>query len=186
MKVTRQSARSYEERFVSRIKIDRRTGCWNWVGATLGPKGYGQVLRKDGKPGTAHRVAWELFRGPIPKDTWIVHTTPGHSKLCVNPAHLEQRPAHMRKLNEEQRAEIKKAYVPLAKRVTAATLAKKWRVSVGTIYAVRAGRTSGARTLPPVAVKEIRKLRTVPTAQQLAEKYGVTVNTILATSNAAA
>ncbi len=183
--MTRRSALSYEERFVRRIKVDRRTGCWKWIGATLGPKGYGQVLRKDGKPGTAHRVAWELFRGPIPEDTWIVHPKPGHSKLCVNPAHLEMRPAHMRKLSDQQREEIRRTYVPLSKRVTAAKLAEKWGVSVGTIYAVKAGRTSGARTLPPVAVNEIRRLRSTPTAQQLAKKYGVTVNTILSTSNAA-
>ncbi len=64
-------------------KVNRVDGCWLWIGAP-GPGGYGQFWL-DG-PKRAHRVAYELFIGPIPEGLQVCHDcdTPG----CVNPEHL--------------------------------------------------------------------------------------------------
>jgi HNH endonuclease len=34
----------------------------------------------------AHRVAWELFKGPIPPDKWVLHKC--DNPKCVRPTHL--------------------------------------------------------------------------------------------------
>jgi hypothetical protein len=63
--------------------------CWNWIGATDGTHGYGEIHR-GGKGRTklrAHRVAYELWIGPIPEDKPIIrHTCDNPS--CINPSHL--------------------------------------------------------------------------------------------------
>jgi hypothetical protein len=43
----------------------RPDGCWNWRGARNVKKGYGR-FSFDGRTEFAHRVAHELFIGPIP------------------------------------------------------------------------------------------------------------------------
>lgn len=59
--------------------------CWEWQG-TRHPSGYGQ-LSVDGRHRYTHRLAWELFRGPIPEGLHIDHLC--ENKSCCNPAHLE-------------------------------------------------------------------------------------------------
>jgi hypothetical protein len=59
-----------------------------WLGG-VSKKGYGQVNRRDrsGESETqAHRMAWELFRGPIPHEAHVLHKCDVRS--CVNPDHL--------------------------------------------------------------------------------------------------
>lgn len=73
------------ERFLEKIeKIDG--GCWFWTG-TLTTFGYG-VLRVDGRNVGAHRVAYELFVGPIDDGMNILHGC--DNPPCCNPAHLRQ------------------------------------------------------------------------------------------------
>lgn len=57
------------------------TGCWEWVGDRT-DEGYGRCA---GAP--AHRVAWLMFRGPIPDGLALDHLCRNVS--CVNPDHLE-------------------------------------------------------------------------------------------------
>jgi hypothetical protein len=65
-------------------RIEKRDGCWNWPGARF-VSGYGKV-RWHGKSKLAHRVAWELARGPIPKGQQVCHRY--DNPLCINPDHL--------------------------------------------------------------------------------------------------
>jgi len=58
--------------------------CWLWLGAPH--KGYG-VIKYNKRDPAAHRVMWELERGPIPDDKELHHIC--EVTLCVNPAHLE-------------------------------------------------------------------------------------------------
>lgn len=58
-------------------------GCWLWTGS-LQKDGYGLI--KDGRMRTAHRVSWELHRGPIPARACVLHKCDVRS--CVNPDHL--------------------------------------------------------------------------------------------------
>jgi hypothetical protein len=69
-----------EQRFWSMVL--RTPYCWFWIGFR-DAKGYGR-FQKGCK---AHRFAYELFRGPIPKGMVLDHLclTPA----CVNPDHLE-------------------------------------------------------------------------------------------------
>jgi len=61
-------------------------GCWNWNG-WLTLDGYGQCRAPRGSKQMAHRVAYEMFVGPIPVGLVIDHLC--RNRSCVNPAHLE-------------------------------------------------------------------------------------------------
>lgn len=64
------------------------TPCWEWQGGRL-PSGYGR-LSVDNERRYTHRLAWELFRGPIPDGLFIDHLC--ENKRCCNPEHLEPVP----------------------------------------------------------------------------------------------
>lgn len=73
---------SLRERFLS--KVQRTESCWLWTGARK-PKGYGNI-KVNGVAKAAHRVAYELFKGPIPEGMHVLHTC--DNPPCVNPDHL--------------------------------------------------------------------------------------------------
>lgn len=72
-------------RFTSKVTVEPN-GCWRWTASTKGPTGYGQ-FSLNGRPRLAHRVAYEMFIGPIPDGLQIDHLC--RNRWCVNPAHLE-------------------------------------------------------------------------------------------------
>ena len=78
------------------VKTD---GCWLWTGSTDMYDGYGKCHVKQwreelaalgvggGKYMRAHRFAYAVWVGPIPKGTVIHHTCA--NRPCVNPDHLQ-------------------------------------------------------------------------------------------------
>lgn len=66
-------------------KVEKTETCWLWRAHRL-PTGYGQFYF-DGQMRYAHRVAYELFVGPIPAGLTIDHLC--RVRACVNPDHLE-------------------------------------------------------------------------------------------------
>src|ERR1700728_2715027 len=82
------------ERFEFYAMPEPNTGCWLWAGAVdsdgygaicVGPdvkkeRGYATKIRK------AHRISYELFRGPIPDGLGVLHRC--DMPCCVNPDHF--------------------------------------------------------------------------------------------------
>jgi hypothetical protein len=70
------------------VSPEPNTGCWLWTGA-LNNMGYGRlkVGGRDGKSVYAHRVAYQLFVGPIPDGKVLDHRC--SNTWCCNPAHLD-------------------------------------------------------------------------------------------------
>jgi len=73
------------ERFDSKWMPEPNTGCWLWI-AYAHANGYGQFNVTATQPRRAHRVAYELYVGPIPAGLCACHRC--DTPLCVNPDHL--------------------------------------------------------------------------------------------------
>ncbi len=72
-------------RFMAKVAQPAHGGaCWFWSGARH-HSGYGS-FRFDGRPQSAHRVAWQMFRGPIPDGMHVLHRC--DNRRCVNFDHL--------------------------------------------------------------------------------------------------
>lgn len=71
-------------RFEVKFIPEPNSGCWLWT-ASADRYEYGRVSI-DGKYCGAHRAAWMLLRGPIPKGLHILHKC--DVPCCVNPDHL--------------------------------------------------------------------------------------------------
>lgn len=76
---------SFRARFDAKVMPVPEAGCWLWTAGT-DPAGYGRILSPQRRVFAAHRLSWELHRGPIPAGMCVCHKcdTPG----CVNPDHL--------------------------------------------------------------------------------------------------
>lgn len=58
--------------------------CWLWEGATT-PFGYGDI-KSHQRRHNAHRVSYELHKGPIPQGMQVCHRC--DNPRCCNPGHL--------------------------------------------------------------------------------------------------
>lgn len=74
-------------RFERHVLPEPNSGCWLWTGY-LTEKGYGRFNPQwKTSPLHAHRVSYELNKGPIPPGLVIDHLC--RNPCCVNPDHLE-------------------------------------------------------------------------------------------------
>lgn len=124
------------------------SGCWEWRGCRR-KTGYG-VCYDGNKQLGAHRVAYELWVGPIPESHVVRHGC--DNPPCVNPKHLQtgtkkqnsedmvarnRNPVGSRhrhaKLNENQVTELRLKYAMGG--VTQKTLAQQYGVDVSQIGA---------------------------------------------------
>jgi hypothetical protein len=82
------SFKDIADRFWDRAIPEPNSGCWLWSAGTS-PLGYG-ILYFDGSNRLAHRIAYEMLVGPIPKGLELDHLC--RVRCCVNPDHLEPVP----------------------------------------------------------------------------------------------
>lgn len=137
--------------------IVKENGCWEFSGSR-NYRGYGQIRDSSGRQTGAHRVAYDLCTGDIPKGMLVLHKC--DNPPCINPEHLflgtnqdnmddmankgrrinykgEELP--QAKLTAEAVIEILKEIA--ANRVENNTLADRYNVSPQTICDIKAGRT---------------------------------------------
>lgn len=123
-------------------------GCWEWDGARH-PHGYG-LIGIDGRMTRVHRVAHELFIGPIPEGLHVCHRC--DNPPCFNPDHLfaGTRADNMRDMAAKGRQVFQKHPE----------------------RAVRGAR-NGRHRLTPDEVREMRALGGSMTNTALAKRFGV-------------
>lgn len=81
MNMREKRIREFEDSYIP----EPNSGCWLWDRrGKNGPMEYGYFTFE----GTvkAHRAAWLIHKGPIPKDAFVLHKCDNPS--CVNPDHL--------------------------------------------------------------------------------------------------
>lgn len=71
-----------QRRFLSKIK--RGPDCWEWRAARR-PGGYG-AFQVRGRTVKAHRIAYDMLKGPVPASMDVCHTC--DNPPCCNPEHL--------------------------------------------------------------------------------------------------
>lgn len=81
------------ERFRLKVRINKKTQCWEWQGALKAKPGlpYG-FFSHNGKNRLAHRVSYEWWVGNISSELEINHKC--NNPSCCNPEHLEQVTRH--------------------------------------------------------------------------------------------
>lgn len=94
--MTRPTPGTLRERFDALWMPEPNTGCWLWIGRQpYGRYGYFSVRGNEMQGGVsvtrykdrlAHRLAYELHRGPIPDGMYVCHTC--DVPECVNPDHM--------------------------------------------------------------------------------------------------
>ena len=77
------------DRLMDKVEFIPECGCWIFTGCTMTKKSnrlpYGKILyNRESK--LAHRISWEIFKGPIPKRKCVLHFC--DTPQCVNPDHL--------------------------------------------------------------------------------------------------
>lgn len=138
------------ERFWPKVAI-MPNGCWEWTGA-LNKDGYGK-FGMPGAPGgwvLAHRVAWELQVGPIPRGLSVLHRC--DNRKCqrkehhflgtqsVNQRDMVQKGRAVSRVGEQHgRARLTEEAVREIRRshLSDDALAAKFNVSTGAIWRVR-------------------------------------------------
>lgn len=134
--------------------VDKQAnGCWVWIGTRKVSKwNYGFFTLRKGVMVRAHRISYELFKGPVPEGLLVCHTC--DNPPCVNPAHLflgtqSQNTADMLSKGRNKNAQgpvkitVKEAKAIIARRKSGerlSTIAADFNVSISLISKMDKGK----------------------------------------------
>lgn len=74
-----------DEYLLARATPEPNSGCWLWENFT-DALGYGRTEMAGVPEHRAHRIAWHLTHGPVPRGLRVLHKC--DVRCCVNPDHL--------------------------------------------------------------------------------------------------
>lgn len=150
-----------KERFLRSISPEPNTGCWLWCGF-VPDGGYGRFRmcsnpKKASTP--AHRAAWLLFVGRIPRGTLVCHKC--DVRACANPDHLflGSYADNMRDASRKGRMDWKIAKRPGLRRGEAHPAAK---LRASDVIFIRGSEETGVRLaeqfgVAPLTISRIRR-----------------------------
>jgi len=123
----------------ARLKIPTykkvKNGCWLWQGR-LNSKGYGYRWFNS-KPGRmAHRVIYELLKGPILKGMPLDHLC--RVRHCVNPDHLEP----VTTMENNRRSALRKLTIPQVLEIRQLIADGKKHKEIAKLYSISASHIS--------------------------------------------
>lgn len=164
--------------FWAKVRKNGPNGCWLWLGNVAKHcGGYGTFDRRRGGVRVvrrAHRLAYELLVGPIPKGLMLRHRKCDNPP-CVNPGHCEPGTAkdNSRDMVEHGRhwTALRPERIPRGK--------SHWTARVGTAALPRGERHPGAK----LTVKKVRQIRSLYatgslTQRNLATRFKVSQGTV--------
>lgn len=136
---------SLRERFEMSYMPVTESGCWIWI-AKINHQGYGGLIQAGSRI-AAHRLSWQMHRGPIPDDLNVCHAC--DVRPCVNPNHLflgtqKQNINDMVSKRRHAKQIITRADADTIRAATdedVHVLAQRFGVCAGVIYNVRARRS---------------------------------------------
>lgn len=182
--------KSEEQRFHQKYIADEVSGCWIWQAARSG-RGYG-TMKIGGRKEAAHRISYELHKGPIPEGMLGCHKC--DVRLCVNPDHIflgtnldntqdmiskgrqryvgQKGAANPKAILKD--ADVKQIIMLIAKGLNNRAIANRFGVSHGTVSLIRLGKTWPEIPRPPdnENFKPYRSLRSQAARQAVSSFLG--------------
>ena len=137
-----------EERLLKKPYRLTTTGCWEWQGGR-DSWGYGALKAQNGTQVGAHRLAHEVWIGPIPEGLQVNHHC--DNPPCINPEHLyagtprENMQDRGVRLRQGSRKLLPQDVVKIREllsetELTQRAIGERFNVSKETVAAIKAGR----------------------------------------------
>lgn len=140
-------------RFLSKVKVNNETGCWEWIGAKW--SGYGK-FKFNGAFEGAHRVSYQLFIKKIDDGMIICHKC--DNPKCVNPYHLFEGTYYDNAIDAIQKGRMR---VPDGRQFTKGHISTNRSLTEDVVMLIKQELRANKLTMPKIAEKYGVKYQTV-------------------------